>query len=230
MVYGGFAYGTRPYGGAVSAKRILSNVFDLPNTTTEMSTIRFGRSENAESFESPISGSIQTAELTGGKWRATFNLVTLTRAEAQKWIAFLVKLRGITGRFFVHDPANISALGNLTGSNPMVNGAAQTGSSLLASGFAASTTGVLLTGDAISFDTATWRERHIVTADVNSDSSGNAIIPLAFPMRENPIQNDLILTTEASCIMRLIDNEQANWDVQKALRFGIQFSAIEVFK
>lgn len=230
MVYGGFGYGTKPYGGRTGGKRILSNVFDLPNTTTEFKTIRFGRSENAESFESPISGSVQTAELTGGKWIATFNLVTLTRADAQKWIAFLVKLRGITGRFFVHDPSVAIALGDLTGSTPVINGGGQTGKSLLATGFATSTTGVLLTGDSIAFDTATWRERHIVTTDVDSDSSGNATIPLAFPMRESPIQGDPLITTNASCIMRLINNEQANWDVQTALRFGIQFSAIEVFK
>jgi hypothetical protein len=228
--FGAAAYGTTPYAGATGAKRVLSNVFDIPNTTTQMRTVRFGRSENTQIFESPISGSVQTSELTGGKWMATFNLVTLTRAEAQAWIAFLVKLRGMSGRFYAHDPSNVSALGDLTGSNPQINGGGQTGKSLLVSGFAASTTGVLLAGDAISFDTATWRERHIVTADVDSDSSGNATLPLAFPMRQSPIQNDLIRTTSASCIMRLADNDQAFWNVQEALRFGIQFSGVEVFK
>jgi hypothetical protein len=230
MVYGGYGYGTTPYGGRTGGKRVLSNVFSLPNTTTQMKSVRFGRSENTEVFESPISGSVQTAELTGGKWMATFSLVTLTRAEAQAWIAFLIKLRGMSGRFYAHDPSNVSALGSLTGSAPVVNGGSQTGDSLLVSGFALSTTGVLLAGDAISFDTATWRERHIVTTDVDSDSSGNATIPLAFPIRESPIQSDPIVTTRASCIMRLADNDQAFWDVQQALRFGIQFTGVEVFK
>ncbi len=233
MVFGGAGFGTVPFGGKTTiglGKRVLSTVLDLPETSRKLSSVRFGYSANTQVFESPISGSTQTAELSGGKWRGTFNLITLTRAEAQEWIAFLIRLRGMSGRFYAHDPSNLNALGNVSGSTPFVNGGSQAGQSIATSGWAASTTGVLLAGDAISFDTALWKERHIVAFDVDSDADGKANIPLAFPVRNSPLNNDLVVTTNASCIMRLIDNDQAFWNVQTALRFGIQFSGIEVFE
>ena len=80
-------------------------------------------------------------------------------------------------------------LGTLTGSTPVVNGANQTGSSLITNGWANSTL-VLKAGDIISVsscdavnpvsfrDTGSFRT-FVVTADTTSDGSGNATIPIS---------------------------------------------------
>ncbi len=274
----------------------------MPSVIRQLSSIRFGRSANSQVFESPLSGSVQTAQLTGGKWSATYNLLPQTRAEAQEWMVFLLKLNGMAGRFYAHDPSNAIPQGTIPGT-PLIKGASQTGLTLETDGWTASQTGILFAGDAIAYDTAmdtagpiasfanysgtvsgtvkatdvahglstndrvritatsnynglytitvidadnfyfidtwagtetgtwtlAWRERYIVASDVNSDGSGNASIPLTHPIRSSPVDNDPVIVSSASCVMRLIDDDQAFWDVQEALRFGFQFSGVEVF-
>ena len=229
MLYGSAALGSLgfaslPVKGTVSA-------LNIPNTTTELQGLRFGRTSNTQTFESPLNGGVQTAVLTGGKWFATFKILPLTRAEAQQWMVFLLKLQGMGGRFLAHDPSNASPRGALGTSVPLIDGVNQVGASLKTKGWDVSTSGLLLTGDAIAYDTgSTWRERHIVAEDVDSDSSGNAVIRLTHAMRETPLDNDTLITTNASCVMRLINDEQAVWDVRTALIFGMEFSGVEVFK
>lgn len=84
---------------------------------------------------------------------------------------------------------NSHTVGNL-GGTPLVNGADQTGSSLTTDGWTASITDVLKKGDIITLDgvnavnpltgQSTGRLRQfVVTADVASDGSGNATIPIS---------------------------------------------------
>ena len=205
-------------------------VLTLPNTTTQLASLRFGLVPNTQSFVSPLSGAVQTSELSGSKWMATFRMRPLDRAEAQAWMVFLTRLRGMSGRFYAHDPSNATPRGTIPGT-PTINGAGQTGSSLNTAGWTAGQTGILLAGDAIAWETATsWRERHIVVSDVDSDGSGLATIALTHPIRESPIDSDSLIVTNAACIMHLIDDQQAFWDVTQALQFGIEFSGMEVFK
>ena len=229
MLYGGGALGSLGFGDLMVKGTVAALTF--PRTSGVFQSIRFGRVPNTQIFRSPLDGGMQTAELTGGQWQATFRIKPLTRAQAQEWIVFLLKLQGMSGRFLGFDPSNSTPLGSLGTSVPLIDGINQIGASLKTKGWDASTAGLLLAGDAIAFDTGTtWRERHIITEDVNSDSSGNAVLRFTHSMRETPIDNDTLITTNASCVMRLIDDEQAVWDVRTALIFGIEFSGIEVFK
>jgi hypothetical protein len=274
----------------------------LPSVIRQLSSIRFGRSSNSQVFRSPLSGSTQTEQLTGGAWTFTYNLLPQTRAEAQEWMVFLLKLNGMSGRFYGHDPSNAIPQGTIPGT-PLIKGASQTGQTLETDGWTASQTGILLAGDAIAYDTATittgpiatfadysgtvsgtvkvtdvahdlatndriritgttnynglytitvidddnfyithswdgndatgtwtiaWRERYVVASDVDSDGSGNASIPLTHPIRSSPVDNDPLIASTASCVMRLLTDDEAHWDVQTALRFGFSFSAVEV--
>lgn len=103
-------------------------------------------------------------------------------------------------------------LGVLAGSTPVVNGANQTGSSLVTNGWAASTT-VLNAGDIISVantnsvnpisyrDTGSLRT-FTVTQTVTSDGSGNATIPV-----NPPISNDT--TSQFQTVVNLPANGAA---------------------
>ena len=72
------------------------------------------------------------------------------------------------------------------GSIPKVNGGSQTGSSIVADGYTASTL-VHQAGDYINIGTD--RKTYLVTDDVTSDSSGNATIPIYPPLYATPEDN-----------------------------------------
>jgi len=83
-------------------------------------------------------------------------------------------------------------VGNYSGT-PVVNGANQTGSSLITNGWTASVTNLLKAGDVItvpgvyavnpdSLQTTGQLQNFVMTANVNSDASGNATLPIYPPI------------------------------------------------
>lgn len=82
----------------------------------------------------------------------------------------------------------------LSAGYPCVNGAGQSGYSLITNGWAPSTNNVLLPGDYITLNSAPNAPRlYRVTSPVNSDSGGNATISIYPPIRETP--NGIFLST-----------------------------------
>ena len=92
--------------------------------TPSFRTSNFGLHSNTQIFRSPLDGSVQTLEMTGAQWGATFTLPPTQRAAFAAWQAFLVKLRGSSGRFFAGDPDATTPRGVATGA-PLVNGPAR---------------------------------------------------------------------------------------------------------
>ena len=85
--------------------------------------------------------------------------------------------------------------GNFTAGTPLVKGASQTGNSLITDGWTASTTGILKDGDVFTLAagiganvvesvnpesrvTTGRLQQFVVTADCNSDSSGECVVPI----------------------------------------------------
>lgn len=100
------------------------------------------------------------------------------------------------------------------GGTPLVNAANQTGSSIITDGWSASISGVLKRGDVITFasvyavnpqsrqSTGSLRQ-FVVTADVDSDASGNATIPIYPPLTPGG-QFQTVTTTPADNAVILI--------------------------
>lgn len=148
----------------------------------------------------------QTIVGSAALWVASYTLPVMLRAEAQPWAAFIWQLQGRAGRFYAYNPDYRTPLGTATGT-PLVNGADQTGKSLITDGWTSGVTGILQAGDHIAFDTSIGRELRVLTADANSDGGGNATLELDEPIRASPANNEAIITTDASCIMQLIPDE-----------------------
>jgi hypothetical protein len=91
---------------------------------------------------SPFTGQQQVYEWAGQFWHAKCTLPPMTRANAERWISFLLSLRGMAGTFLLGDPLGKTVQGTAGGS-PIVNGAGQSGKQLAISGL----TGVLKAGD-----------------------------------------------------------------------------------
>ena len=200
-------------------------------TSPDFSDTRFGLVSNTQTdLTSPIKQSSQILELPGARWRATYALPSMSKVQAVEWISFLLQLRGRAGRFYGFDPSfNPRTPRGSAGSFTLrVAGASQSGATLIIDGADPLESNVFRTGDYLAYDVGSGRQLHAVTADVSADSSGEMTVSIEPPIRTSPDNNALIITTNPSCVMRLVDDE-VGWDVSRAQRAGIAFDAIEVF-
>ena len=202
-------------------------VFSLPATPL-FQTSRFGLRANTQRFASPLDGSVQTLERAGARWFGTFTYPPMLRANAAAIQAFLLKVGG-DNRFYAGDPDATTPRGAATGT-PVVNGASQTGTSLITDGWTPSVTNILREGDYVAFQNGNARrEMHMVVADVNSDGGGNATLTIEPPIRSAPANNETIITASATCEMALISDDEMAWEADQVSLYGITFSGIEVF-
>ena len=196
---------------------------------------RFGLVSNTQSdLTSPITQSSQLLELPGARWRASYALPPMARDRAAAWCAFLVALRGRAGRFHGYDPdartargsARLKAPGVLTvlGGSP-----APSGASLAVAGAEPAESGLLLGGDYIAYDVGEGRQLHMVTADAPAaDGAGVVTVSIEPPIRISPADGEAVIVTDASCVMRL-EEDEVSWDANRISRYGIAFSAVEIF-
>lgn len=188
----------------------------------------FGLTYNTKSFRSELSFNVQTIELPGAIWKASYTLPPMRHEQAGAWQAFLLSLRGQAGRFYGFDPdyAIKGARGTPNGT-PLVDGADQTGLSLAVSGFDVSTT-VFKAGDQFAFETAAGRELKMVTDTVVSDASGNATIPFVPAIRNAPADGAALIVAAPSCIM-MLNSPELSWSTDAYPFYSLSFSAVEVF-
>jgi len=207
-------------------------VDSLPNYT-DFRSARFGLRANTQTFTSPLDKSIQTLELSGMRWFASYELRLMNRASVETWLAFLVNLKGRAGRFYGVDPAGLIPRGAAEGS-PKVYSGGQTGQRLITYGWNPARTdfetGLLLPGDYIAFDVPSGgRELHKIVQEPILDGYGFAWLHIVPPIRESPAADTEIITTNPSCVMALMDDEQSTWDEDVNNFYTLSFSAVEVF-
>lgn len=115
--------------------------------------------------------------------------------------AFLLKLNGQENTTLVPDFDQATPNGIGTGT-PLVNGASQTGETLVTDGWTASQTGILKAGDKISVENYIY----MVVDDANSDGSGNATFNIKPALRSSPANNASIDVTYPATLCRLATN------------------------
>lgn len=148
----------------------------------------------------------EVQEYAGEMWEAEITLPIMRRADAAEYQAFMLELNGMVGTFLLGDPIGQTARG-VAGGTPLVNGAAQTGKSLVIDGAPTSTTGWLLKGDYISVGSGTGTRLHMLTADVDTDASGNATLNFWPSLRTSPADNDPVTIEGAKGVFRLSSND-----------------------
>jgi hypothetical protein len=184
------------------------------------------RAINAVAYSrSPFTFSGQAFAYPGQMWTADVTLPPMKRADAEQWVAWLISLRGQLGTFLLGDPNGATARGAATGT-PLVNGASQTGGSLVIDGAATSVTGWLKAGDYIQLGTNGSSRLHKVLTDANSNGSGNVTLDIWPHIRIAPADNATVAVSSAKGLFRLASNEQA-WSVNEAAIYGIAFGAME---
>ena len=195
---------------------------------------RFGLASNTQSdLVSPITQSAQLLELPGARWTARYELPPMTRPQAAAWQAFLVRLRGRSGKFHGFDPdarnargtAGVKAPGTLT---VAAGSPSPTGGMLPVTGADPSETGVFLEGDYVAYDVGLGRQLHMVVADADADGSGDVDLQIEPPIRQSPASGATIIVADAACVMRLT-SDRVGWDADSLSRYGLAFEAVEVF-
>jgi hypothetical protein len=176
---------------------------------------------NTGEFTAPLSGETQTFENPGGRWRCSLMFPNLQEADAGLLQAWLVKLKGKANRALLHNFARPNIRGTMTGT-PQVNGADQTGSSLLIElGGNAKT---LLSGDFIGFG----GRLKMVLDDMVTDGAGIGTVNIGPPIYpgEAPANDAPITLVKPTCRM-LLEDDRAAWLTRNPVVSDIPLAFIE---
>lgn len=180
---------------------------------------------NTQVFTSPVNRAVQRRERSGARWRMTLTLRAMNQADAAKWIAFFLKLRGMSQTFCAFDPDWAVNRGPGTG-DPLVKGAGQTGNTLLIDGCTAGVAGWLRAGDYFSVNGELKR----LTEDASTDGSGETTLTFEPFLRNSPTDNAVVTVSGPTCQMILADDSQLSWQSDARRIYQERtFSAIEVF-
>ncbi len=188
------------------------------------SSVEWSLISNTQSFRSPMDGSVQTLENAGSRWRALLRFKNLSDSDGRTLLAFMVALRGEAGRFTLYDHSHPNPAGIATGS-PLVNGASQTGGTLITDGWTNSVTGILKAGDYIGVN----GELKMVTSDVDSDVTGKVTLTIEPPLRSSPADNAVITTVKPTTNFRLVDDNQAKSSITAPFIHQVSIACIESF-
>ncbi len=192
--------------------------FTFPSITPTTNT--FELVANTRTFQSPLTNAIQTTSRKGSLWRASLQFNNLSGDDRKTMQAFLVKLNGQEHRFRLHDHSHTTR--GAGGGTLLVNGASQSGTSLVCDGATANVSNYLRAGDYISFN----NELHMVVADANSDNSGNITLSIAPPIRKTPADDTVIdYTAPVSGVFML--SGRASWNTQPGIISNYNIDAVE---
>jgi hypothetical protein len=183
-----------------------------------------------------------STQITADGWcRISANFDTLTGSFAPRW--YVVPAQGFTfsstqfagngtAALLVRKPQleegpAATTYQSIAGSfGPLVNGASQTGSTLVIDGASPSVTGWLLAGDYIQLGSGASATLHKVLTDVNTDASGNAVLDIWPSLRASPADNAVVTLTSPRGRFRLATNMQ-NWSINESSVYGLSFDAVE---
>lgn len=178
----------------------------MPSTQGFIVSSNFYLQTNTQTFTSPLNRTVQTVQLGGSRWIADVTLRAMKKHEAAVWIAFFLKLKGMSETFYLSDPDYKTPLG-VGGGTPLVNGAGQTGTSLNIDGCPANTLRWLRAGDYFSLGDELKR----LTDDVNINGSGQATLNFESRIRISPADNFAVVINQPKSKMRLVDDSQLSF-------------------
>lgn len=177
---------------------------------------------------SPFTYRQQVQKNVGSRWEATITLPPLLRANADVWIAFLLSLGGQYGTFLMGDPIAATPRGSAstTPGTPLVNGSSQSGGTVAVDGLPVSTANYLRAGDYIQLGSGATSRLYKVLEDVDSNSSGEANIPIWPDLRSSPADNLTVVVQDAVGVFRL-SSPETSFNIDTASVYGISFAAVE---
>lgn len=145
---------------------------------------------------------------------------------AQEWISFLLKLEGMYGTFLMGPPAKAVPRG-VGGGSPQVDGGSQTGKTLGVKNAPAGVTGWLLDGDYFQLGTGTGSRLHRLTANADTNGSGEVDLEFVPALRSSPADSAAITILNPRGRFRL-DSNDTSWSEEPGIIYRTGFRAFEV--
>lgn len=198
-------------------------------TTIGIENIELRAVNAVATSQSPFTYKQQIVQHTGQKWEASITIPPVKRDLAEEWVAFLLSLKGPTGTFLLGDPLGATPRGTAAtnAGTPVVNGADQTGNTLVVDGLPLSTTGYLLAGDYIQLGSGSTATLHKVLTQVDSDGTGEATLDIWPNIVTAPADNATVTVSNAKGRFRLKETTQS-WQINNINSYGISFEATQV--
>ncbi|HET9701764.1 MAG TPA: hypothetical protein VFP70_12655 [Burkholderiales bacterium] len=157
------------------------------------------------------------------RWGLALSFPPMTRAQFAPIWAFLVAQRGQYETFTYTLPGH-AAQGTWAGT-PLVNGASQTGRSVLCDGFTAGAT--VKAGDFFKF--GGHSKIYMVSADGTADGSGNLTLSIEPALMQSPADNEALTSSSLPWTVALA-SDNAEYDVSPGLIFGnLEVELVEVY-
>jgi hypothetical protein len=193
-------------------------------TTPAWRQLDFTAHDTVGVTQSPFTIQSQTQYWAGGDyWLVNASLPSMSNANADAWVAFLLECRGRLNVFQLGDPSKKKPCGRPAGI-PLVNGTNAAASTVLNTrGWRISTNRLLMPRDYIQIG---YRLYNVISAPVNSDSSGNATITLWPSLREQVTDGTPIVTVNCTGLFRLASNDR-EYTFRETKTVGLSFKCEE---
>jgi hypothetical protein len=163
---------------------------------------------------SPFTGTQQVQDWGGSWWEYEIEFATLADAEGRALSAFFTALRGPVGTFTFRD----GFIRNPTGTGaPQVNGAGQSGNSLITDGWGAVG---LAAGDFFSLGAGAALRLYQVTQTF-TPSGGAATVQFVPPLRSAPADNAALNVTNPGVLLRMAAAAPSQIGLADLYRFTI---------
>lgn len=189
-----------------------------PSLLSKIRRMALSLNENKAIFESILTRKRQVVSLSGGtadRWEGVLETVVLFPSDLRTMWAFLVQC-GMYGDFTIKHPDYSGAQSGIA--SALVNGAGQTGTSLVCDGVTPSVT-VLRAGEYFQVGT----EFKVVTADVVSNGSGQFTVSFKPALRASPADNATVALNTPQMLLSLMTMPSQNTDEDGKGAFSIAF-------
>lgn len=167
--------------------------------------------ENTRRFSSPLTNATQTVSRKGTMWRVDLTFSNLTETDRGALQGFMAKLQGQVNRVRLKDHAFTRQ--GAGGGTPLINGASQTGSSVILDGVGTVPdylkAGDLLAWDKVSDSGADNPQLHMCT-DTISAVGGAITVAISPPLRNSPPNNAPVNITDPEGVFMLATDPQWN--------------------
>ena len=172
-----------------------------------------------------LSGKRSVKQFSAQYFSFSVQMPPMNQADFQAFYAFLVKQQGSFQTFTFEYPLDNQGA-DKGETDILVNGALAIGSTTIAmDGFNASTTGVLKAGDFIKFANDT--KIYMVTADADSNASGEADISIEPPLQDAVVNNEAVTVNKPSFKVALVQDDLL-YSTDASGFFSLSFDVREV--
>jgi hypothetical protein len=172
-----------------------------------------------------LSGKRSVKQFSAQYFSFSVQMPPMNQADFQAFYAFLVSQQGSFQTFTFEYPLDNQGA-DKGETDILVNGALAIGSTTIAmDGFNASTTGVLKAGDFIKFANDT--KIYMVTADADSNASGEADISIEPPLQDAVVNNEAVTVNKPSFKVALVQDDVL-YSTDASGFFSLSFDVREV--